>query len=929
MFKRILAFVLLTTVMLSSCILHISATENTEEKMQSVTIDTNNDKTYEDYLIRHKNIVTVTETIKKEVNEIVKENPVQVQIEIQQEGMYSFGMSYKAMDNNLSDLKIGLQIDGKYPYESAKALPFPRMWMDEETIMKDSKGNEFAPSQVPYDEYYFNYTSNSLTEGNPKYLFYLSQGVHNISVLYVESQIDVEYIQFGSSDTASEYSAPSNKKLYKGEPIVLEGERATVKSSYFLSGKSDTSSINVTPHNAHNSVINFVGGGNWKNIGETIVWTTPELEEGYYNIGFSYRQNSVIGGKTYRTMTVDGKLPFKEAEAIGFAYGDDWQNSIFSDEEEKPYLVYLSAGVHQIALTVTAGELSSVKENLQKAISMLGELYVEINMITGETVDIYRDYELFVQIPDMEERLVEIKRLLTTTAENILNITESDSGSNYAVIQNMIQVIEQMLNNKFESHRYKNYYYTNYCSVSAVLQDLRNMPLDLDKILLFSPETEEPFEKEGFFKKLVFSAERFIASFINEYSISNTEDSKKITIWVNWGRDQAQVLSSLIQRSFTPKTDIDVDLQLVNATVIQAILSGNGPDCILQYARSEPVNLAMRGVLYDLSKFEDLQSVLSRFAKGAELPYRYKDGLYALPDTQTFFMMFYRKDIFEELGFPIPETWDEFREVSKLLARNNMNAWLPNNTAMDVAQINAGIGSINIFPSMLLQNGLSVYTEDGKSTNLKSAEVMAVFNDWTDYYRKMKFPVSLDFYNRFRTGTTPLGIASYTMYTTLKVAAPEISGLWGMTAIPGTIKEDGSISHISSGGGTGCAILKQSDNPEDAWEFLKWWTSAEIQLSYSNDVESALGPSGRIALSNIDAIKSLSWDEGILEELVGAWGEVEEIPEYPGSYYVARSVYQAFWNVVNANENPKDMLLKFGQEANDEIARKWKQYQNR
>lgn len=52
----------------------------------------------------------------------------------------------------------------------------------------------------------------------------------------------------------------------------------------------------------------------------------------------------------------------------------------------------------------------------------------------------------------------------------------------------------------------------------------------------------------------------------------------------------------------------------------------------------------------------------------------------------------------------------------------------------------------------------------------------------------------------------------------------------------------------------------------------------------------------------------------MLDELLSAWSQVEEIPEYPGSYYVSRSIYQSFWNVVNANKNTKDMLMKYGRE---------------
>ena len=123
--------------------------------------------------------------------------------------------------------------------------------------------------------------------------------------------------------------------------------------------------------------------------------------------------------------------------------------------------------------------------------------------------------------------------------------------------------------------------------------------------------------------------------------------------------------------------------------------------------------------------------------------------------------------------------------------------------------------------------------------------------------------------------------------------------------------------------------MKNTSNPEGAWSFLKWWTDTDTQLDFSNEVESILGYTGRVAVANIESFKRQEWDKETLNEMLKAWNEVEEIPEYPGSYYVSRSVYQAFWNVVESNENPKDMLLKYAKQADDEIARKWRQYENR
>lgn len=926
--KYAVAFMIVFSILINTVSLPAFAADKTADNNSALAVSAVKNEDYSAYLKTYENAPLSTEVVEMKVNSVLGSNKKDFSIDVAKEGLYTFGISYKAANSGIDSFKVALMIDGDYPYELSKNLSFPRMWQDEKKIRTDNNGNQFSPTQIQAESYCYNVTTDSDSEFNLPLRFYLSVGQHNISLSATNGEMDIEYAKFDYIKEIKNYSKPADSQLYKGKTVTIEAEKATLKSDYFLVARNDNSTTNVTPYSATNSVLNYIGGGNWSNMGDTIYWKTPYLKEGYYCLGFTYKQNSQIGSKTYRTLKIDGEMPFQEAENIGFAYDDNWQNVTYSNDKGKPYYIYFSEGEHTISLTVTAGKMASIRAELSEAITMINRLYLDINMITGENVDIYRDYDLFSQIKDMETRLTQIRKLLKNTADDLLDVTGTTSGSNYSVIMNLLEVVDQMLKNKYEAHKYKSYFYSNYCSVSSVLQDMREMPLSLDKIVLFSENDKDPFDETSFIDSVVFSAKRFVYSFVEDYD--KLDDGKeKLTVWVNWGRDQAQVLDSLVKRSFTAKTGINVDIKLTNASVVQAVVSGTGPDCILQRTRSEPVNLAMRGVLYDLSSFDDCDEVLKRFQNGAETPYMYKNSLYALPDTQTFFMMFYRKDVFKELELSVPQTWNELKVVAKLLSRNNMSVWFPNNTIIDNTQINHGIGSVNIFPSLLMQNGIDIYSSDGKSTNLTSAETSDIFSEWTGYYNRMKFPKTLDFYNRFRTGTTPLGIAPYTLYTTLTVAAPEISGQWAMTAIPGTAKEDGTIDHTSSGGGTGCCIMKDSEHPESAWEFLKWWTEEDTQLTFSIDVESILGPSGRVALSNVNAIKSLSWTDGTLEELSGAWENVKEIPEYPGSYYVSRSVYQAFWSVVQKNKNPKEMLAKYGKEADDEIARKWEQYYNR
>ena len=879
----------------------------------------------------------------------VKTDPLEVTIDVPQDGTYALGFEYKALDDKISDLQVSIKIDGKFPNEALEDIVLPRYWTTDEPYRVDGQGNQFSAEQVMYKDFVTYYLLSSADFEVQPYVFDLTAGKHKVTITPIVGEFNLKSIKLDSATQAKKYQQPAltDKNAYYGEDIVFEGEAANIKSSYWLTTGSDISSSKVSPADPIHSKINYVGGSTWKEIGSTIYWTVNVPQAGYYNLGFSYRQSYVLNGNTYRWLQVNGKTPFEEATSIAFPYATDWEVRMLGATEDgeniDPYAVYLEKGDNQISMTTTLGEYAAVCTELDEVVLMLGDLYLDITMVTGETVDIYRDYRLFDQIPRFEERLKEADAALAEVDEKLVALAHGETSNYSACVRNTREVIQRMLDNRFDAHRYKSSYYSNYSSLSANLNDMQDMPLDIDQIILTSVEADKITGKtdKNFFveagEKLVFGVERFIASFTQDYNnISGvaSDSNESVTVWVNWGRDQAQVLNMLVQSSFSQQQpNIAVSIKISNATMIQGVLSGNGPDVTLMQSRTEPVNLAMRGVLYDMSQFKatdpEYDAVMNRFHAGAIDPYLYRDGLYALPDSQSFLTMFYRTDVFEELELEAPKTWDEFRTVARILTRNNLDAWLPYTQITDMSLVNAGVGNLNLFPTLLMQNGLSLYNDELSATSFTAPEVIAVFTDWTDYYTKLKLPYQLDFFTRFRIGTCPIGIAPYTTYNTLRDSAKEIDGKWRMVEIPGVMQADGTINNASAGSGTGCAILKGAKSPEAAWTFLKWWTDADTQLKYSNNLESILGPVGRVAVSNVDALKSMAWDVDSLNTVLAAWDHVKEIREVPGSYYVARSLDFAFWNVASMSKNPKDMMQTWGEEADAEIKRKLEQYENR
>lgn len=857
-----------------------------------------------------------------------EEGSVTWKFNVPETGVYNFILDYLPLGEGTTSIEFSLLIDDKIPFKEAESLSFPRFWENDGEIRADDLGNEFAPYTKPIDSWSQVAAYDVSGFIKEDFAFALSQGTHEISLELLSQEIEIRNIilkPVNSSITYEQYLKNNSYNDYEGETITIEAEDAIMRSKKTIVPLSDNSSLNVQPQSVNKDSINYIGGNNWNRPGDEITWEFKAPKSGYYSLNFNYRQKATINEKFYRVLKIDNKIPFEEAKSLEFMYSGDWNSYVFADKKGQPYKIFLEEGLHTLSLSVTMGPMAEICYKLNALVYELASFYRSVVMITGENPDANRDYNLFKQIEDYDKKLKSYETVLNEALKELYEITGNDSGSAATNIRNMIDVVERMRKNKYYAHQYKSRFYNNYSALSAWVYERSAMPIDIDAIFITSPENSEDGRKSGFFENIWFSFKKFLFSFVDNYesAINHSEDA--LELWVNWGRDQAKVLKNLVNSDFVEKYGIPVNIKITNASLLQGILSGNGPDCSLQVSRSEPLNLAMRGGLYDLSKFEDFDQVMKRFMPTADRPYQYNGGTYGLPNTQTFYMLFYRKDIFEEMGLSVPQTWDEFLNTSNLLLRKNMQVGLPYTQITDMFQVNSGVGALNIFPTLLLQKGLSIYSDDLSETTLLEPEIIDTFVEWTDYYNKFGFPKQYDFYNRFRIGLVPMAVVNYSQYATLTAAAPEINRLWQMSPIPGVMQDDGTINRSCAGGGTAAVILRDCENPDLAWEFLKWWTSTDTQYSYASEIETILGTSARHETANVEALKKLSWDKENLDALLEQWSYVQELNEIPGSYYLSRVVDQAFWNTTNG-EDPYATMTKWGKIANDEIERKRNQY---
>ena len=245
------------------------------------------------------------------------------------------------------------------------------------------------------------------------------------------------------------------------------------------------------------------------------------------------------------------------------------------------------------------------------------------------------------------------------------------------------------------------------------------------------------------------------------------------------------------------------------------------------------------------------------------------------------------------------------------------------------ATVDGGMGAKDLFSALVLQRGGTFYNENASKAILDSKNVMDAFKQWTEYYQKYELPLTYDFYNRFRSGEMPMGIQGYGMYNMLEAAAPEIKGMWSMHLLPGTQTQDGKIDRTEGASGTATIMINNRQDEATktaAWEFMKWWTSAESQARYGVEIETLMGTASRYNPANIAAMEQLSWSQEELSILKEQRSWIREIPEVPGGYYTSRCIDNAFRNVVLKSENYREALLEQNVIINTEISRKRREF---
>ena len=856
------------------------------------------------------------------------EGCVDFDFDVPETGIYSVQISYYALESPSNQVELSLELDGESPFESASRICLNKIFVNKNEIKTDSRGNQVRPSQIecPGWQTKFIYDEDGLF--NDPLIFHLDKGRHTFTLTGIKASVGIEYIRLCQPEGTSAYQKPSDAELHATPDTLyrIEGEAAKFKSSSTLYPAYDNNAYTVSPSDPVKMVYNTIGGANWDQAGSAITWEIPAdalQGDGWYKIGIKARQNVMRGFYSNRRVLIDGELQNDAFSQVKFYYDTDWSMTPVNNKDGETAYVYLKAGEpHTLTLEAMPGEIGESMRKLEGTVADLNTCYKEILMITGPNPDKYNDYYVEESIPTLIPRFTLLSEELKEAQAGIENLSGS-LGSEAAALQRMYVILDKCIEKPSRIPNYVTQIKDNISTISTFICDYRDQPLEIDYIELASPDRDFASLDSKFFKQLGFRFKAFIGSFTEDYTTLSDIDADAdnvINVWVNLGRDQALVVKELVENEFAQAhPEIPVSVNLVVGGVVEATLAGKGPDVALFLGGEFPVNLACRGLLVDMKQFPDFNTVTEHYQHDATVQYSYDGGCYGMPLTQNWTMMFYRTDILTELGYTqLPQTWDDMIDMLPGLQRNHLGVGLILPSTNVAAATEAG----HTFAALVLQKGLNYYNAEQTKTQFDSVPAIQCFEKWTDFYRDYKFMQTYDAYSYFRTGQYPVVIANYSFYNQLSVAAPEIKGLWNFTVMPGTLQEDGTINHASNSGGSGAVIFNKVKNKEAAWEFVKWFCSDDVQTEYGADLEGLLGQMGRYEASNVEALKQLNWSGAEMETLLAQWDSLVEIPVLPSSYAVTRNIMNAFRETVNSNENPRDTLMYYNSDMNDEIRRK-------
>lgn len=852
---------------------------------------------------------------------------VEFTAEIEEAGDYTIWFDMAVPEAFLAPPEGELLIDGAFPSENTGRIIFPVFYQDTGSEFPlDRYGNETLVRQ----ENLIHWTKVAMRDasfGRPYPLqLSLAEGEHTFEFRVTKESLllgSVYLEAFAPYPSYSQYQAENVAPDSSGVLIELEAEHPSYKNDTAIRPINNRR-LEVTPYETYQLVLNTLGGENWNDSGSAVYYEFTVPEAGLYLITFHALQNLKSDFAVFRRITINDQVLFEELNEVPFDFSANWSNVTLGGET--PYKIYLQEGVNVLGIEATSSPYNSAIEKIQKVLLDINELSLEIKSLTGNQVDPFKEWVISDYIPDIEARLLAIAADLQEDLDVVYAINESGGSQEVLTYQMAIDNILFLAEEPDEVPTRLNRFSEGSGSAAQLLGTLlpllQSQPLTLDKIYIHSPDALPKPVRVSVFTAIFEGLKRFFHSFERDPYQTIGAETGELEVWVNRSRQHVDLMQLIADQSFTPETGINVKFSIMpdESKLVLANAAGIQPDVAFGVSTNQPYELAIRNALYDLRSFDDFDSYINIYAPGALLGYIIDDSVYAIPETQDFWVTYYRRDIMESLGIPVPDTWNEVIEILPELQRFGMNF----NTALS-----SGSGQKNylITAPYLFNYDAALYSADGFSTGLESEEAIAALRFMAESFTIYGMPLTTSsFYDSFRSGRLPIGVSNFENYLKLLTAAPELNGLWEIKLYPATVLPDGrELRYVTGSAQTGI-MFANTDQPDEAWAFMKWWMSTETQVDFQQQLVLNYGLEYLWNTANREAFAFAPIPDEHKAVILAQWEWLQEPVKLPGSYMQERELSNAWNRIVFDGVNPRVAIDSSVIIINREITRKMEEF---
>jgi ABC-type glycerol-3-phosphate transport system substrate-binding protein len=848
---------------------------------------------------------------------------IEYEFNVESDILVQLSLDFFALDTSIRDLELAIMVNGVYPFEDAKQLTFKKLWVTPHEFATDRYQNEIMPKAERSQTWIQQAAYDSQRLMEHPLLWRLTPGLNTIRLYRLSGTFLLGQVYLQPLQVAPSYASYLNQfplgVLQSNTLLTYEAEHLDSRNSLLTRFNTNREPM-VSPFALIEGKLNVLDGATYQTPGQIISYEIEVPASGFYHLTWKVLQNR-IQTKSFRRLRINGDVPFVEANALAFSPSRQWQHQTLSNHDGIPYRFYFEAGKHLVSLEVNASQFRTSFFAIQSLMNDINSLSLAIKKITGNTIDPNRDWDLKTYLPTIESELDQFVTTLDQVSNHWINTMDanqqSDVIASLAIARRLLSTLRndvnsiprriETLSGSSGSALYR---------LGIILPLMIQSPLTIDQFYVHGQSAILPQVEAGFFLTIWVEIQRFFASFLSDQYRDSTNPDE-LVVWVSRSRQFVNLMQQMVDAQFTPITGIPVRININpnEDKLILASSAGNQPDIAMGVAGWRPYDFAIRNNVYDLSTFSDFKEVSNRFYPGSFLQLIYQDGVFGLPETQNFYLLFYRQDIMERLNLEVPSTWDDVIGILPELQRFGMNFYSM------LSSNNAFKAFVQTMP-FIRQFGGRIFSDDGLQAAYDDPKTIEALTLMTDLFTTYSLPLEVgSFYNEFRYGRLPIGVGDFGMYISLLHAAPEIAGLWNIAPLPG-VMQDGEVNRSFDGSSTSAMMFQQTKKPNEAWTFMKWWTSASTQLNYAESLISAYGPEYLWNSSNIEAFEEMSWDEQHRQTILNQWEWINDTAKTPASYMVERELSNIWNRVVFQGVNLRTAIEDSLIIANKEIRRK-------